>query len=149
MKQRIKKNVALILILAICLSTSAYAATPGLLRASSYLTSYGAYCYAAGNGDITIYFDATGNGIPNYLGTYSINLRESADGGRTWTTVKTFSYVNYPNMMAESVPYMNSYVTYWQGTPGYLYYAIIYFWGGSSLSVGDSRSYATSGITAS
>lgn len=148
MKQRIKKNVALILIFAICLSTSAFAATPGLLRASSYLSSYGAYCYAAGNGDIAVYFDVTGNGIQNYLGVSSINLRESADGGSTWATVATFSYVYYPNMMAQNVSYMNSHVTYWQGTPGYHYYAIIYFWGGSSLSVGDSRSYATSIITA-
>lgn len=148
MKQRIKRNVALILILAICLSTSAFAATPGLLRASSYLSSYGAYCYAAGNGDIAVYFDVTGNGTQNYLGVISINLRESANGGSTWSTVATFSYVNYPDMMVQNVPYMNSHVTYWQGTPGYYYYAIIYFWGGSSLSVGDSRSYATSIITA-
>ena len=148
MKQSINKKVALILILAICLSTSAYAATPGLLRSSSYLSSYGAYCYAAGNGDIAIYFNVTGNGTQNYLGAISINLRQSADGGSTWTTVKTFNYVNYPNMMAQNVPFMNSYVTYWQGTPGYLYYAAIYFWGGSSLSVGDSRSYGTSTITA-
>jgi len=148
MKQRIKKNAALILIFAICLSTSAFAATPGLLRASRYLSSYGAYCYAAGNGDISVYFDVTGNGIQNYLGVSSINLRESADGGSTWATVATFSYVNYPNMMAQNVSYMNSHETYWQGTPGYQYYAIIYFWGGSSLSVGDSRAYATGMVVA-
>jgi len=148
MKQRIKRNIALVLIFAVCLSTSAFAATPGLLRASSYLSSYGAYCYAAGNGDITVYFDVTGNGTQNYLGTYSIIMRESADGGSTWATVATFSYVNYPNMMAQNVPFMNGYVTYWQGTPGYHYYAIIYFWGGSSLSVGDSRTYVTGTITA-
>lgn len=34
------------------------------------------------------------------------------------------------------------------GTAGYKYYAILYFWGGSSLYVGDSRSYGTSVITA-
>ena len=148
MKQRIKRNVALILIFAICLSTSAFAATPGLLRASRYLTSYGAYCYAAGNGDITVYFDVTGNGIQNYLGVSSIIIRESADCGSTWATAATFSYVNYSNMMTQNAPYMNSYETYWQGTPGYHYYAIIYFWGGSSLSVGDSRTYVTGTITA-
>ena len=148
MKHGIKRKIALILVLAICLSTSAFAATPNLLRASRYLTSYGAYCYAAGNGDIAIYINVTGNGTQNYLGCSDIILRQSANGGSTWTTVKTFSYVNYSNMMAQNVTFMNSYVTYWQGTPGYLYYAAIYFWGGSSLSVGDSRSYGTSTITA-
>lgn len=146
--KNLKRKIAVILVVALCLSSSAFASSIVTPNASSYLTSYGAYCYAAGGGDVAIYFNVTGNGTQNYLGAIDIILRQSADGGTTWTTVKTFTYVNYTNMMAQNVPYMNSYVTYYIGTPGYKYYAIIDFWGGSSLSVGDSRAYGTGVITA-
>lgn len=146
--KNLKRKIAVILVAALCLSSSAFASSIMTPNASSYLGSYGAYCYAAGSGDVAVYFDVTGNGTQNYLGAIQIVLRQSADGGSTWTTVKSFTYVNYPNMMAQNTPFMNSHVTYYIGTPGYLYYAIIYFWGGSSLSTGDSRSYGTGVITA-
>lgn len=149
MKKRIARITALVLILALCLPTCAFAITdPGPQRASSYLNNYGAYCYAAGSGDVTIYFDVTGNGTQNYLGAIDIILRESADGGSTWSTLYVFRWNQYSPMMASNCAYMDGDVTYYSCTPGHKYYAAIDFWGGSSLSVGDSRTYATTTITA-
>lgn len=149
MVKRKNRVITFILVIAICLSCTAFSfAAPASTNASSYLASYGAYCYAAGSGHVTVYFNVTGNGTQNYLGSYSIVIRQSADGGSTWTTVSNILYANHPNMMGTNCPYYDSSVTYY-GTAGYKYYAIVYFWGGSSLSIGDSRSYATSVITAS
>lgn len=149
MKKHIAKITALVLTIALCLSTCAFAITdPGPQRASSYLGSYGAYCYAAGSGDVTIYFDVTGNGTQNYLGAYQIVLRESADNGNTWSTLYVFHYYQYSGMMATNCAYMDGDVTYYSCTPGHLYYATLYIWGGSSLSVGDSRTYVTGSVAA-
>ena len=148
MVKRKNRVITFILAIAICLSCTAFAfAAPASTNASSYLNNYGAYCYAAGSGRVTVYFDVTGNGIQNYLGASSLVIRQSADGGSTWTTVYNFYYPNYPNLMGTNCAFFNSSMVYY-GTAGYKYYAILSFWGGSSLYVGDSRSYVTGYITA-
>lgn len=148
MRKKTFRTIAVVLALATILSCSAFAtADTPILRSSNYLASYGAYCYAAGSGRVTVYFDVTGNGTQNYLGVSSLIIRQSADGGNTWTTAYNFLYPNYPNLMGTNCPFFSSSMVYY-GTAGYKYYAILYFWGGSSLYVGDSRSYGTSVITA-
>lgn len=148
MRKKFNKILALGIVIAICLSCSAFAIDiPVSPNASSYLASYGAYCYANGNGNFTVYFDVTGNGYQNYLGVSSVVIRQSSNGGSTWSTVYSFNYPSVSRLMGTNCMYYDNYVTYY-GTAGYEYYAILYFWGGSSLSIGDSRTYVTTTIIA-
>ena len=118
MRKRSLRTIAVVLVLATILSCSAFAtASTPILRSSNYLTSYGAYCYAAGSGHVTVYFDVTGNGTQNYLGASSIVIRQSSNGGSTWSTVYNFQYPAYSNLIGTNCPFYNSSVTYY-GTAG-------------------------------
>jgi hypothetical protein len=82
-----------------------------------------------------------GTGTMDEIGTLSIRLQEKSSGSSTWTTVKTYSYTSYPNMLSYN---KNLYISsvYYSGKPGYSYRAYVTVWAGNDGN-GDSRQIVT------
>ncbi len=108
MKRKLISTFAVLLILSICVAPVASAST----QASLYLTSYGAYIYPSGSGNMSIYFDVVATGTMDDIGALTILLQQRPSGGSsTWTTVKTFSYTTYTNMLGHNATYYGSNVS--------------------------------------
>lgn len=143
MKKKIISALAILLFISICASPIASAAS---VRASEYLSSYTAYIYPSGNGNMSIYFDVVGTGTMDQIGALSIRLQQRPSGSTTWTTVQSYSHVNYTNMLATNNYYHGSGVSY-AGVSGYSYRAYVTVWAGKN-GAGDSREILTAVIVA-
>lgn len=110
-------------------------------RASDYLSSYNAYVYSAGWGNIRVYFNVTGYGYLEAIGAMSIAIYESKDN-ETWTWKDTFRHENVSGMLSYNDNYHSGYVEY-DGVVGRYYKAYVCIWGGG-LEVGDARYFYTS-----
>ena len=110
-------------------------------RASYYLDSYQAYIYPAGNGEIQVWFNVTGDDYMDEIGALSIHIYESSDNS-TWTYKTTYRHSAYPDMLGTNKIYHSGHVTY-QGTVGKYYKAYVCIWAGKDGD-GDTRYYWTS-----
>lgn len=133
-----KRIVAFLLVISLLTPCVASASETETIQpyASNYLTSYNTYMYAAGSGQVRVYFHAMGTGDMDEIGVLSIKLYESTDNA-TWTRVKTYSHENYSSMLAYDDYYHSSYVSY-QGVAGRYYKAYVCIWAGKNGS-GDTR----------
>ena len=115
------------------------------VNSSSYLTRSSAYLWAEGDGKISIWFDVTGTGTMDEIGALTIILQKSSNE-TTWSTVKTFSYSDYPNMMEyDSVDCVSG--VYYSGTEGMYYRAYVTVWAGKDGN-GDSRQILSATVQA-
>lgn len=135
--------IALILVFSLMVPVCCNAATVNAVepRASAYLTSYGAYVYLPGNGEVRVYFNVTGTGYMDELGSLMIYLYESTDG-TNWDWVKTFKHNTTPGMLSYNDDYHSGYVSY-NGVAGRYYKAYVCIWGGKD-GQGDTRYFWTS-----
>lgn len=120
---------------------SATAAETVQPRASAYLTSYGAYVYLPGNGQVQVYFDVTGTNVMDELGALSIAIYESTDG-TNWTWKQTFKHNTTSGMLSYNDDFHTGHVTY-NGVVGRYYKAYVCIWGGKD-GQGDTRYFWTS-----
>lgn len=134
--------VAVILLIALVAPVGASAAVNETVQpnASSYLSSYNAYVYAAGSGKIKVYFNVQGTGTIDELGVLFIKIYESTDNS-TWTWKKTFSHDSTSGMLCYNDNYHSGSVSY-SGTAGRYYRAYVCVWGGDGGS-GDTRYFYT------
>ena len=116
-------------------------AAPAESRASDYLSSYSAYIYCAGWGKIQVWASVTGVEIMDEIGSLSIQLYESTDQ-ENWTWVKTFQYINHPDMLGYD-DYIHSGHVEYAGTIGRYYKAYVCVWAGKD-GQGDTRYFWTS-----
>lgn len=139
MKKRIYKTTLFILIVAVILSTTAFAVES---RASDYIRSTEPEI-SASNGKVTVDFSIYATGVMSSVGAKKIVIYTS-----TGTPVKTYSYTNtnYSYLMASNKLSHSASVTY-DGTPGTSYYAEITFYAGNS-SGSDSITESTSVVKA-
>ena len=145
MLKRFNRAVAFLLFV-LCLASVAVAAEPAAARASDYLDSYRAFMDADGGGKVSIWFDVCGTGMMDKVGALTVQLQESKDGGATFTTIKTFSYLNYSNMMKRNAVSRISSVSY-QGVAGRYYQAYVTVYAAKG-SGSDSRTILASKIKA-
>ena len=136
-KKKIYRIALLILAVSLCLSLFAPVAHA---RASKYILLYGASVVADGNGKVSVWYDITGTGTMDQIGSTSIVIYENG------SSVKTFYSSTTPSMMTTNKLYHGGSVTY-SGVAGKTYYAIVYFWAGKNGD-GDSRSKTTTAIVA-
>lgn len=115
-------------------------------QASYYLSSYLAYIYPEGDGKISVWFEVHATGTMDEVGAITIRLREKAPGATSWTSVKTYFYDDYPEMLGSDVNHYYGHVDY-EGTPGYTYFAYVTVWAGDDGD-GDSRILATAEVVA-
>ena len=142
-KSAMVRLMALLLIIALTLPIGASAAIPETVQpyASSYLSTYGAYVYLPGDGEVRVYFNVQGTGYMDELGALTIELWESPNGS-DWDWVETFNHDTTSGMLSYNDNYHSGYVSY-DGTAGYYYKAYVGIWGGKNGS-GDSRYFWTS-----
>ena len=110
-------------------------------RASDYLSTYNAYVYLPGTGEVRVYFNVDGTGYMDELGALSIKIYESTDG-TNWTWKKTFTHDSTPGMLSYNDDYHSGYVSY-SGVAGRYYKAYVCIWSGKD-GKGDTRYFYTS-----
>ena len=110
-------------------------------RASDYLTSYNAYVYLPGGGEVRVYFNVSGTGYMDEIGALTIELWESSDNS-SWTRVKSFTHDSTSGMLSYNDNYHSGYVSY-DGVAGRYYKAYVCIWGGKDGD-GDTRYFWTS-----
>ena len=110
-------------------------------RASDYLSTYNAYVYLPGTGEVRVYFNVDGTGYMDELGALSIKIYESTDG-TNWTWKKTFTHDSTPGMLSYNDDYHSGYVSY-SGVAGRYYKAYVCIWGGKD-GKGETRYFITS-----
>ena len=142
-----KTKRLLCVVLAFVLSFACVGSAFAAVEASDYLSFYSADCYYDGNGSVWVYFDVEGVGYVPYLGVLSINLQEQVPGSGDWDTVMYVSNFTDESLLSENDDFHYGSVEYDKAVEGYLYRAIVCFWGGEA-EVGDTRYYTTDTIVA-
>ena len=139
----IVRYTALILVIVLLIPVIGNAAATEVIhpRASAYLTSYGAYVYLPGDGEVRVYFNVTSTDDMDELGALSIAIYESTDGVN-WTWKDTFMHDQTPGMLSYNDDYHSGYVSY-NGIVGRYYRAYVCIWGGKDGD-GDTRYFWTS-----
>lgn len=96
--KRFLRLVCLSLVFATLAAIPAYAqeATP---RASTELSSYGAYCTKKTSTSVVVSYLILGADILDEIGANTIKVQYSSDGVN-WTTAKTFRKADYPSIIA-------------------------------------------------
>lgn len=140
--RRFSLVVILALVMVFIVPSNVFAATPEIVqpKESDYLISYSAYIYAAGGGQIQVWFDVTGTHVMEDIGALSIEIYESTDNS-TWTWVESFTNKDTPSMLGHNDDFYGSHVTY-QGIPGRYYQAYVCIWAGRNGG-GDRRYFDT------
>lgn len=105
--------------------------------ASKYLTSYSAYVYVTASGQVQVWFDVTGTGVMDEIGTLTIKLYESTDGAN-WTRVETFLHDSTSGMLFYGDDYISSHVSWSGGSTSKQYKAYVCVWAGKN-GTGDTR----------
>ena len=145
MKRKMTSSLALVIVIVLCLSTTV-SASGVEMRASEYLNRYSAYVYPEGSGEISIWFEVMGTTTMDEIGALSIRLQEKSSTSSTWTYVKSYSHVNYPNLLGYNTGFHSSGV-YYSGKVGYSYRAEVTVWAGKNGD-GDSRIILTDEVGA-
>lgn len=133
------RMVAVVLVMVLVTPIAAAAAVQP--RASYYLSSYNAYVYLPGDGEVRVYFNAQGTGYMDELGALCIEIHESTDGVN-WEWVDTFNHDTTEGMLSSNDYYHSGYVSY-DGVAGRYYKAYVCIWGGKDGD-GDTRYFWTS-----
>lgn len=142
-KSAIVRLVVMIIVIAVVFPVDTRATIEETIQpyASKYLSSYNAYVYLAGGGEVDVYFNVEGTGMMDELGALSVSLYESTDNS-TWTWKTTFTHDSTLDMLGYNDFYYSSHVTY-QGVEGRYYKAYVCVWAGKDGD-GDTRYFWTS-----
>lgn len=144
MKRSAVRVLALILLLSNIFSPVAYADFfPNTPRNSAYIDYYVAGINSPSYGQAQVWFSVGANVVSDVIGTLTILLQES-DDCETATTVKTFSYINYPNMIKMDANFITSSVI-GSVEHGHYYKARLTFYVANNGEY-DSRIYETNWI---
>ena len=133
--KRFTHILCLILVFAMVFSTTAYAAEMPDPRASNFFMYSSVYFWHVSGNQYQIWFDVTAVDLMNELGTSKIRVQRSTDL-ENWTTVKTYTKANYPQMTTTSTTgtYAN-YVNYYPAD-GYAYRALVELYAKNSSGTG-------------
>lgn len=146
-KKSIMVRLLALLMIALMMPTYASAAMPETAQpyASAYLSSYSAYVYLPGDGEVRVYFDVQGTGTMDELGVLSIQIYECSTNSSNindWTWKKTFTHDSTSGMLSYKDNFHSGYVSY-DGVAGRYYKAYVCVWGGKNGN-GDTRYFWTS-----
>ena len=140
------KFTALLLAAALLCPMNVYAAEP---RASNYLDSYNAYPYAAGGGEVQIWFTVTADDYMDDIGTLSIMIYECSTNSSNindWDCVDSFTNGNTPSILGHDKIYYSGHVSY-DGTANMWYKAYVCIYAGDETG-GDTRYLWTGAVKA-
>lgn len=128
MTKRFVKIIAVVLMLTLCLSSTAFAVEA---RNSNYISTASASAFRSSN-TITVNFSIRATGAMTKLGASMIEIKNSSG-----VTVKTFHAASTSGMTTSSATSFSGSVTY-SGTAGEQYYAVVYFIASNSSGYGTT-----------
>lgn len=137
---------ALFLVLAFICPVGVWAVEP---RASDYLDSYNAYPYAAGGGEVQIWFDVVADDYMADIGSLSIIVYECSTNSSDiddWDRVTSFTNGNTPSILGHDKIYYSGHVSV-DGTVGMWYKAYVCIYAGDGTN-GDTRYLWTGAVKA-
>lgn len=118
-------------------------------RASNYLDSYNAYPYAAGGGEVQIWFNVKADDYMADVGSLSITVYECATNSSDiddWERVASFTNGNTPSILGHDDYYYSSHVSV-DGTVDMWYKAYVCIYAGDGTN-GDTRYFWTGAVKA-
>lgn len=142
MKKMMKRIIAMVAAISIC---SCFLCASAAVDSSRYLSAYSVTCTAASSGRVIVNVQVDATGYMDELGATSITIYRSSDG-REFEAVRTYECEDYPRMMGSGLHYNEDVITYY-GTPGYYYFADVWFYAGDDTG-GDSRHLASNDVRA-
>lgn len=114
------------------------------MRASEYIFSRQAAAVPLNQGQIRFNFQITGTSIMNQLGVTEIQVLEQ--NGTSWSTVRTFRYQNYPELMGYNTSRHSGSITF-PGITGRTYMAYVTFYA-ANTSGSETQEVAIPAFTA-
>lgn len=122
--KRFTQIICIVLVLAMALTTTAFATESMNSRASNYFAASSVYFWRVSGSQYQIWFDVTSVSGMSELGASQITVERSTDLVN-WEYVTTYYKSSYPQMTTKTttVSYAN-YVTFYP-TDGYAYRAIV------------------------
>ena len=139
--KKFSQIICLILVCAMCLSTTAIAAENVEPRASNYFWSSSVYFWHTSGNSYQIWFDVTAKSTMQKLGASYIKVQRSTDL-TNWSTVSTYDMDDYAQMIktntvrhADCVPF--------SATTGYAYRAVVTLYAKNSSGTGEMNETTT------
>lgn len=133
--KRFSQLVCLILVFAMVMSTTAFAAEQPNPRASNFFTASSVYFWHVSGSSYQIWFDVTAVGTMQKLGCSQIRVQRSKDEVN-WSTVKTYDMDDYSQMTKSNTASYANCVSY-TATSGYSYRAIVTLYAKNSSGTGE------------
>ena len=140
--KRFTRIVSFFLVAVLLFSTVAFAVEEAGARASNYFFASSVYLYKTTGTTFQAWFDVKAVGIMDELGASTIKIQRSSDG-ETWTTMKTYSKADYPDLIYENTARHAACVTY-TGTSGYYYRARVELYAKNSSGTAYMTEYTSS-----
>lgn len=139
--KRFVRCTCFVLAIAMVLVVPAFATETVEQKSSSFFISSSVYlCNVSGN-SFEAWFEVTGAGGMDVLGVNFIKIQRSSDGVN-WTTVKTCSKENYPNLVDYNTSFHGAGVSY-TATGGYYYRAYIELYAKKGVNTGTMDRYTS------
>lgn len=135
--KRIIRIISSLVIVSILLSLVAFAAP---MRASDYLSVYGANLTRTTDGNVSIYFRVTAPKKMEHLGVSRISVQRYT--GSYWRTEHNYTYPETPELQGENVGRYSATVVYEPQYPSSEYRAVLTFYGADSTG-SDTGVYTT------
>lgn len=111
-------------------------------QSSQFLGHYTAYIKTSGS-KLTVYYNVVGTTTMDQIGATRIIVYKSKDKS-TWTSMRTYTYREYSNLLGTNTIMYGSHVNY-SGTTGYYYRAVVTIYAEKDGGC-DSRLYTTSSV---
>jgi hypothetical protein len=132
--------LALALAMLFVVPVNASANTPEITPySSSFFHGYSAYLSRYSSTLFYICYDVTACGIMTELGFSSVELQRSSNGSN-WTTVKTYTPDEYPDLIRTNA-FSHSGSKFYAGTAGYYYRACVTLYAKNSTGMAKCFAY--------
>lgn len=138
--KRLTKSICILLVLVMILTMPVHAEEQSA-RSSSYFAAFQLYIRCSSGTQLKIWFDITGTGMMDKIGVSEILLQRSVNNA-TWTTVKTYTPEDYPQMFNYNSSGCVNYVTY-EGSRYYYYRAYITMYAEKSSGWAEMYEYTS------
>lgn len=118
--------ICVLLVIVFIFPTTVFAYENAEQRASEYFMSDSCYLHQTSETEFEVWFDVKGLDIMDEIGAKTVKVQRSSDG-ESWTTVKTFTKEDYPEMIDKNTGIHACGLSY-TGSKGYSYRAQVYFY---------------------
>lgn len=139
--KRFIRSTCFVLAVVLLLSIPAFAAETAEPRASYFFISSSTFLCNVSGTSFEAWFDVTATGRMEELGVSFIKIQRSSDGVN-WTTVRTFSKEDYPNLLKYNTINHSDGISY-TGTRGYYYRAYIQLYAKNDTGIGKMDRYTS------